>query len=461
MVRYVLRRVSVLLVAGSATITSVAGQSGYSGASAARTRAMARVGVIPAPSEISVTEFLNYHKHQLPKPRAGEAVALDLRWRRHAGSRAVLQLGFTTVEVNDRAHLPPLNVCLVIDKSGSMSSGDKMGRVVEGLQAMAARLRPSDTVSVVTYDNNARVVLAAERVGNGRSLRRAIRSLSSGGSTNLHRGLMLGYREVRKHFDPEATNRVILLTDGIANEGVTDPEKIVSDSGRFNESGIDLSTIGVGYTTNQELLKQLAESGRGLHHFIADDAEIRKVFVDELQSLVAPVARDAEVEISWPASLLVDEVYGAKVRHDTQSMRFSLNDMNHGLTQVVLVEFSMDEDTDRTDFPVDVAFRYTEVDRDKRVRVKRELSLPRRVSGDDHEVRKNWTIARLAQGIRDLARAAEYGDWTRAERIGRRAIRSAERDYPTGDDEDIARVMDILKKYRRVAASRDDWQQRP
>ena len=83
-------------------------------------------------------------------------------------------------------------------------------------------------------------------------------------------------------------------------------------------------------------------------------------------------------------------------------------------------------------------------------------------SGEDHEVRKNWTIARLATAIRDLAGAAEDSNWSSAERIGRRAIRTAERAYPNGEDQDIWRVLDILKKYHHIVVDRGDrWAPRP
>lgn len=81
---------------------------------------------------------------------------------------------------------------------------------------------------------------------------------------------MLWYPEARKHYRKDATNRVLLLTDEIANRGVTESEKLARDSMRFSDEGIDLSTIGVGMGLNQDLLRQLAKSGRGLFHFVAD-----------------------------------------------------------------------------------------------------------------------------------------------------------------------------------------------
>src|SRR6185369_16249322 len=114
------------------------------------------------------------------------------------------------------------------------------------------------------------VLYPSRPIGNADGLRRAIDCLVPDGSTNLHSGLMLGYAEAKKHFRAGATNRVILLTDGIANTGVVEPERIAAESSEFNGQGIDLSTIGVGLDLNNDLLRTLARSGRGLYHFISD-----------------------------------------------------------------------------------------------------------------------------------------------------------------------------------------------
>src|ERR1044072_2979185 len=112
--------------------------------------------VFRIPEEIAVEEFVNYHKHRLPLPKVGQAVAMDSRWGNSEVSQsqreAILQIGFTTAEVNERTGLRPLNLVLVIDKSGSMSEDDKMSRVKEGLLTMVNQLRPEDIISIVTFD---------------------------------------------------------------------------------------------------------------------------------------------------------------------------------------------------------------------------------------------------------------------------------------------------------------------
>src|SRR5262249_47542839 len=160
-----------------------------------------------------------------------------------------------------------------------MAQADKLVRVKSALLTLVNQLRATDVISIVVFDSSASVLLPAQPLTDKQAIKEAIRGIEPGSATNLEAGLMLGYKEALKHFQKNSTNRVILLTDGIANQGVTAPEKISSESLIYNDEGIDLSTIGVGEDLNKDLLRDLAKSGRGLFHFVADSEDIQKVFV--------------------------------------------------------------------------------------------------------------------------------------------------------------------------------------
>src|SRR5262249_8856198 len=257
-------------------------------------------------------------------------------------------------------------------------------------------------------------------------------------------GLMLGYQEARKNFRKDATNRVILLTDGIANQGVIAPEKIVQDSLRFNDEGIDLSTIGVGLDLNKDLLRQLAKSGRGLFHFVEDAQDIEKVFVAELQSLVSPVASDPNVEIDYDSDLELAQLYGYEPRLRNNGVTLRLDNMNHGLTQVILLRFRLAENgSPSSRLPVRVRFSYYDLELKKQI-VKTQETLLTAQEGPagallkDPEVGKNYSIALLAQAIRDMAAACESQRYQKAENLITAAIDKTNRRYPHLEDADIA-----------------------
>jgi hypothetical protein len=265
---------------------------------------------------------------------------------------------------------------------------------------------------------------------------------------------MLGYKEALKNYKREATNRVVLLTDGIANQGVTDPALIARDSLAFNDRGVDLSTIGVGLDLNKDLLRQLAKSGRGLFHFVADAQDIEKVFLKEVQSLVSPVASEPNLEVEYGPGLDLAQVYGYEPQRREGGVSLKLDNMNQGLTQVVLLRFKVrPRGADAARPTVRVNFSYYDIERKTRVVKKEEASLAVGAgpAGDmlrDTEVGKNFAIALLAQAIRDMAVEVEARRYKEAESLLTAAIAATYIRYPHLEDEDISRTLLIAQKYQ-------------
>jgi len=448
---------SLLLLAFCLPPARAQAQEGASTAAAARTRYLSEMGLIPASRSVAVEEFVNYHRHQIGRPKAGEAVHMDVRWGNDrvsgANPEAVLQIGFSTALASDRQQLPPVNLALVIDKSGSMADADKLSKVKEALLTLVNQLRPTDTLSIVVFDSEAAVLRPARALGDREEVRGLIRSIQPGSSTNMHAGLMLGYQEALKHLNREGANRVVLLTDGIANQGVTNPGQIARDSLSYNDRGVDLSTIGVGLDLNKDLLRELAKSGRGLFHFVADAQDIDKVFLKEVQSLVAPVASEPNLEVEFGPGLELAQVYGYEPERTANGLKIKLDNMNQGLTQVVLLRFKARPRTEDSPSPsVRVNFSYYDLGQKRRVTKGEEASLSAG-AGDmlrDPEVGKNFTIAQLAQAIRDMAEAVEAQHFKDAEGIIDAAVAQTRRRYPHLEDEDISRTLSIAQKYQEL-----------
>ncbi len=409
------------------------------------------------PDEVAVEEFVNYHKHRLPLPKVGQAVALDTRWGNDeisaAQREAVLQIGFTTAEVSERTDLRPLNLALVIDKSGSMADSDKMSRVKQSLRTLIGKLRPDDIISIVVFDTDARVLFPASRIGDGDELRRAIDCIEPDGSTNLHAGLMLGYKEARKNFLQGATNRVILLTDGIANVGVIAPDRIAAESSEFNGQGLDLSTIGVGQDLNNDLLRTLATSGRGLYHFVSDNQDIEKVFVNEVQSLISSVAKRVEVSVDHDSNLQIEKIYGYAPRIRANGVSINLDNMNNGLTEVVMMRFRAKNPL-KTSSIVKVRLSYFDVKRQKTIEEVQEVRLvpSERKSSEllaDPEVKKNYTIAELAQALFDMTEAVRRQNYRQAENFLNASVAETYRRFPNMEDTDVKFILNIIEGYQR------------
>ncbi|MGE0142259.1 MAG: VWA domain-containing protein [Planctomycetota bacterium] len=426
----------------------------------ARTRALANLGKLPTPRDVAIADIINFHRHRLPMPRAGEAVALDLRFGAVGVDRdgeAVLQIGMAAGAVADRRELPPLNLGLVIDCSGSMRADGKLDAVQRALRELVRRLRPNDHVTLVAYSDAAER-RGSELVGDGAWLSREIDRLEPGGSTNLHAGLMLGLQEVAARAKSGAHDRVILLTDGIANRGETEPAKILRDARTYTAEQVDLATIGVGTELNTELLDQLARGARGLFHFVADTADIEKVFVDELQAQVRAVARSVQIHLRLPAEFVSVEFLGFPARRGDRRTEWTIDvpDLNSGATQVVLARCRLDREArSPRELEARAELRYRRAGDDRAVEVETTAHLDPRADGDgltDPEVRKNYTIARLALGMHEMADAASRSCWAEADRALRRELRFARDQFASREDTDVRRVVEIAEQYREVLA---------
>ena len=422
-------------------------QDGVSTAGAARAKFLGNRGLIPTPREIVVEDFINYHRHEIGRPKAGEAVGLDVRWS-SGGGDLVLQVGLATALANDRQQLRPVNLSLVIDKSGSMAEADKLSRVKTALLTLVSQLRETDTLSIVVFDAEAQVLLPSQLVADRNRIKGLIRGLAPGSTTNLNAGLMLGYQEALKGYKKGSTNRVVILTDGIANRGVTDQKQIADASLGYNDRGIDLSTIGVGQDLNTDLLSSLAKSGRGLYHFVADPQDIEKVFVKELQSLISPVATEPQLKIEYGSGLELVKVYGYSPEVGEGSVKVKLDNLNSGATQVVLLRF---KPRSKTLDPVKVRLSYYDLDRSKTVETAQSSPIKLSASAqEDSSVTKNFSIALLAQAIHDMAVACESEQFREAERVLNTAIDRTSRRYPNLEDEDIERTLLIARNYQGV-----------
>lgn len=412
-------------------------------------------------NEIHVEEFINYHKHQLPLPKAGQAIAMDVRWGGEqialTNSQGVLQIGLSTSFTNDRQNLPPVNLSIVIDRSGSMADDAKLEKVKSALITLVNQLKNGDVLSLVTYDTNAQVLWPAQYLtGNRHTLINAISSIQPNGSTNLHAGLMLGYQEAVKYYRKDATNRVVLLTDGIANAGVTSTNQIARESQRFNDRGVDLSTIGVGRDLNEDLLRQLANSGRGLYHFVADAQDVEKIFVKEVSSLVAAVARRVRLHVEYDPALQLNHLYGYQPNHQHDSFSIMLDNLNLGATQVVMMQFGLKranrEITNRR-LPVRVTLYYDDIAQKRSISESEQAFIQVTETSNvnalmDEEVKKNFTIACLSQALKDMVAAYELHNRQLASHIANSTINQVYSSYPTMSDKDISYILNIIQDYQ-------------
>ncbi|MDI3318281.1 vWA domain-containing protein [Pinibacter soli] len=221
----------------------------------------------------------------------------------------------------------PLNISLVLDRSGSMA-GDKIDYAKQAAMFVVDQLNSDDILSIVNYDDKVQVTSASQPVKNKEMLKAAIDQICEGGSTNLSGGMLQGYWQVEKARKAGYVNRVLLLTDGLANVGITDAIELkkLTDS-RYNEKGIALSTFGLGSDYNEDLLTSLAETGRANYYFIKQADQIPNIFASELKGLLSVVAQNATLSVALPDGIVCEKVYGYPYEIKNNNIQVRLNDI--------------------------------------------------------------------------------------------------------------------------------------
>jgi Ca-activated chloride channel family protein len=227
-----------------------------------------------------------------------------------------LMATLTAAEAKSAA--PPVNLALVIDKSGSMK-GDRIARAIEGAVGIVERLRDGDMVTVVAFDTKADVVVTPTEIkaGNRAALTSKIRAIALGGDTCISCGLEKAMDALQSaSISGPHTARMILLSDGVTNNGIKDVPGLRAMAGKMRDGGFTISTIGVDVDFDEKVMAAIANESNGKHYFVSDAAALPNVFAQELDGLLATVANDAEVELDLAPGVVVDQVFDRTFRRE-------------------------------------------------------------------------------------------------------------------------------------------------
>ncbi len=242
--------------------------------------------------------------------------------------------GFDLPAESDRA---PVNMAIVLDRSGSMA-GEKLARAREAAIKAIGLLQSGDIVAVVTYDSVVNVVVPATRVSDKQSIYAAIRRIRDGGRTALFAGVSKGASEVRKFLDKTRVNRVILLSDGLANIGPSTPSELGQLGASLGKEGISVTTIGLGLGYNEDLMTQLAGMSDGHHAFVQNSADLNRIFAAEFNTALTVVANQLTIIIKCANSIRPIRVLGRQAEIIGQEVHVKLNQLSSNQEKFVMLE---------------------------------------------------------------------------------------------------------------------------
>ena len=260
-------------------------------------------GSLPPADSVRVEEYVNYFNQGYPTP-ADVAFGIyadgaPSPFEEEGMHPYLLRFGVQGYQVSSWER-KPASLTFVIDTSGSMYEGNRLEMVKYALNVLVNRLTADDTVSIVAYGTEARVVLNPTRGDQSDVILNSLYDLLPGGTTNAAAGLRRGYEMAMQSYRSNGINRVILCSDGVANVGETDADAILETVHGYVSEGVYLTTVGFGMNNfNDVLMEQLADKGNGNYFYVDTNDEAERIFTEELTSTLEVIALDAKAQVDF------------------------------------------------------------------------------------------------------------------------------------------------------------------
>lgn len=443
----------ILVITSLCLTLNMHAQRGYGISSAAYAYHHGGNGQIIPSKNVIEEEIFNYHTHNIEAANYNDPVKISHLWGNPnvnaSAEEIILQIGLATHRAVNLENIPPANLSLVVDISGSMN-GIPIEKSKEAMKELVNQLRPSDQVSLVLFGNEVFVPYPSQKIGDKKSLLAAIDSIRIHGSTDVHLGMQAGYKQVAGTYLKNGNNRVIVFTDAMANTGVIDPNQILSNTNVYIKD-IDLTFIGIGMRFDQHFARQIESRLRGHMHFVEDSREITKLFKDEVeQFLVAPYGKDVKLAIEIPKQLSLSKFYGYNTSVSGNTIELDLNDLQGGLTQIFVLKLKRNPQYTGAIDPVKYELSFQ--NQNGQQELISEQSAPITVVQSNEvynklentEVKKNYCIAYMAGQLKQASIIYENDkDQEKFYHTINQTLAAIDSEYKTLD-EDLKYVYDLL-----------------
>jgi len=238
-----------------------------------------------------------------------------------------LLVEFNVAKIKDDGNKerPLMNLGMVIDRSGSMSRQGKLVYAKKAAKQVVDLMSSKDRLAIVEYDDRVSVLWPSTHVEARQMIKRKIDALTPRGSTNLTGGMMEGVEQVQEHYDSEHINRILLLSDGLANQGITNPVEIKRLVSKAKRKGVTITTLGLGLQYNEDLMQTIAESGGGHYYFIEGPDQMAHIFRTEMNTLFTTVAKGSVITFRRAPIVKSVKVFGYPVTEKDRETSISMD----------------------------------------------------------------------------------------------------------------------------------------
>ncbi len=340
----------------------------------------------------------------------------------YENKQVYLNIDLKADKVEAKRERTPLNLAVVIDRSGSMDEKNKLTYVKKAVENIIDNLDEGDYVSLVAYNDEVTVLQKTTQVESRYLLKEKVNKLNAAGFTNLSGGMLEGFDQVSRSYKKGYVNRVLLLSDGLANRGITDRFKLAEKVRDINkEGGIVISTFGVGNDFNEDLMTDLAEYGKGNYYYIRDAEQIPDIFAHELSGVRMLVAQNTKVTVRFPDNYLsLNRVFGYPYEVHGDEVTIDFKDVFSEQNKTVLLKFNVIRPvSSRLEF--DCELRYNDVTNNfltmsetEHCSINAAVSKAEYEKGYDEKVQQSVALFETNDLMEQALREADLGNYEKA-----------------------------------------------
>jgi Ca-activated chloride channel family protein len=409
---------------------------------------------LPTKDELKTYDLNNVLTGQYEDTPDDNLINFHARWgNKKIGSgsqEAIMEMGFSVKSGYKPTQTgKPVNLVFVLDKSGSMSF-ERIDILKHAMRKMVEELRPEDKVSVVVFDTKATVAYPFAPANKDR-IKDVVYAVQADGGTSIYEGLKMGYKDLKKAFDPNATNRVILLTDGYGSKPVDD---VLALSQSYFQKGISVSTIGIGAGYNHNLLTLLSQYSGGMAHQAIDNLALTDAFKKEFQSLMYPLASNVKVTVSYNNQIVFEQLHGIPLQKEGNGkVEFSLANIFTSMNQTALLKFKLDNPTPAiANEPVVVTMTYFDEQKGMPVEISQSLPLEWTDETDleivtTEQQKRIYTLAVINQCNKIIADLCENGEYEGARQQIKETLRAIKKTNDNKFSADFKPYIEQLEHY--------------
>lgn len=340
-----------------------------------------------------------------------------------------LMARLTSGAAPDTQQRRPLNLSLVIDRSGSMA-GDKLSFTRQAAQFLVQNLGAKDFLSIVLYNEQVDTLLSPEPVIHKDAITQRLSQIKASGMTNLSGGWLQGCTLVEQHRRDDYLNRVILMSDGLANRGITNQSQLTAIARQKREENVTTTTMGLGADFNEDLMMALADAGGGAFYFIESPEVAPLIFQEELRGLLSVVGQNLTVGIETTSHIThVKQLNAYNMHTDGRRVSFSLGDVFGDEVKTLLLELTIPALKEAGTCQIaTLVFEYDEILASGTRHQTMEMPVMVNVASQDvqaalpnPEVRQSVLLLQAAHARREAVAAADKGEYQQASQVLKQA----------------------------------------